>query len=157
MLKQVFQTICLFFPQSCFRSCGNPKSHKTINPTNWSHFYFVHSFSCKLSQPIILFFSLKLMPLQAGDRVYLRITSYAWFRIEKETFHLALIKLNEWDKTAATSWFVALILSFLLIVGVARVLTKFLTSFNVGKGNMLIGSRSSWSASNFQNLLTTET
>ena len=39
---------------------------------------------------------LQLIPLKAGDRVYMRISGYNWFRIEKETFHLALIRLNDW-------------------------------------------------------------
>jgi len=34
------------------------------------------------------------MPLEEGDLVYLRISGHTWFRVERETFHLALIRLN---------------------------------------------------------------
>ncbi|XP_067948381.1 uncharacterized protein [Watersipora subatra] len=38
----------------------------------------------------------QLAPLNAGDQVFLKINPYIWFRVQKETFFLALIKLNNW-------------------------------------------------------------
>jgi len=35
------------------------------------------------------------VPLKQGDLVFLRISGYTWFRVERETFHLALIRLNK--------------------------------------------------------------
>jgi len=36
-----------------------------------------------------------MVQLEAGDLIYMTISNHVWFRIEKETFHLALLKLND--------------------------------------------------------------
>ena len=47
-----------------------------------------------LASSIIL---LQLHPLHPGDEVYMEINNFSWFRVENDTLHLSLIKLNDYQ------------------------------------------------------------
>ncbi|XP_067949499.1 uncharacterized protein [Watersipora subatra] len=39
----------------------------------------------------------QIIHLKQGEQVFMSIGRYTWFQVEKETFHLALIKLNDYS------------------------------------------------------------